>query len=405
MSKYKGFYKKKTSERIEILKQENSLNVNYLNGLEKEIAENMVENYISNFEVPIGIAPQFLINNKLYNIPMATEESSVVAAASNGAKIIRDNGGITAIIKERLMQGEIIFTEFINKDNLLEFLNTKQDAFIEVANKAHPSIVNRGGGVREFRIREVDKFIILDVYMDTQEAMGANMLNTVLENISHYIEIHTEEKALMSILSNLTSRSLVKANCIIDPKTLKFGEEGAKKIALASDLAKVDKYRRATHNKGVMNGIDSVVLASGNDTRAVNAGIYAYHNNTPITTWVYKDNLLYGQIEIPLALGSVGGAISIHPKAKLAQSIMQYENVKELMMIVASVGLAQNFAALNALTTVGIQKGHMSLHAKNIAISAGCPSELLDQVTEALIKGKVINLETAKAIIKELQEN
>lgn len=411
MNQYKGFYKKSRQERIDILHDIEGLDKAYLEPLQNEIMENMIENAITTFELPMGVAPGFLINNKEINIPMATEESSVIAAASNAAKIIKNNGGFTTKIQTRLMRGEIVFANPKDNENIKSLIMMNKEKLITIANEAHPSIVKRGGGVKTFGIREVKNekasFLILDVFMDTQEAMGANMMNTILEALSHHLETLTHEKTLISILSNLTTECIVEATCSIDPSSLRFELETAQNIELASELAKVDVYRCATHNKGIMNGIDAVVIASGNDSRAVNAGVYTFASLSggmqPLATWTLINNKLIGKIILPLAVGSVGGAISIHPKAKLSKSIMKYENVQELMSNIACVGLAQNFAALYALTTEGIQKGHMALHATNIAISAGCPEHLLEEVSEKLRKEALVNIETAKKIIDDLK--
>lgn len=409
MNKFSGFYKKSTNERIDILKDVSSINDAHLESLDLETADHMIENAVSVFEVPLGIAPGFLIDNKTFNIPMATEESSVVAAASNAAKIVSRNGGFKTSIDKRLMRGEVAFEISNNKDFLIETIKNEFKNLKSIADAAHPSIVKRGGGVSHFELRVLNNFVILDVFMDTQEAMGANMMNTVLESIASYLSVLCHQKPLMAILSNLTTESLVHATCSIDITHLRGGSETATKIASASLLASEDVYRCATHNKGIMNGIDAVVLATGNDMRAVNAGIYTYASLSgqikPLVTWSLEDDKLIGNITIPLAIGSVGGAISIHPKAKLTKSILQYDNVKELMSIVASVGLAQNFAALYALTTVGIQKGHMGLHAKNIAITAGATQDILEEVTKRLQQEKTINIETAKQIIEDIKRD
>lgn len=407
MNQFSGFYKKSVAERIQILNQETSFDLNLLENLTTDGADHMIENAISVFEVPLGLAPGFLIDGKTYHVPMATEESSVIAAASNAAKIIRSNDGFVTTIHGTLKRGEIIFNKTEDSIQMIQIIKDKFDILKQIADEAYPSIIKRGGGVSHFELRELKDFIIMDVFMDTQEAMGANMMNTVLESIAHHINESYQVSALMTILSNLTTESLVTAKCTIHPKMLRGGSETMHLIAQSSLLAQQDIYRCATHNKGIMNGIDAVVLASGNDTRAVNAALYTYAslqaNSQPLATWNIKDDLLHGKITLPLALGSVGGIISIHPKAQLFQSITQYQNVKELMSIVASVGLAQNFAALYALTTDGIQKGHMALHAKNIALSAGASPDILEEVTLRLKKEKTLNIEVAKSIIEQLK--
>lgn len=403
--RYKGFYKKDIKTRKALLKEAGRFDDNLNQPLEVSIYDHMIENAIGVFEVPLGVVPELTINDKIFAIPMATEESSVIAALNHGSKIVNMNGGVSSTVKGTLLRGEVIIANPSNIKQLKACLND-EPSLIEVANKAHPSIVNRGGGVVKFEIRTlIDKdtvFVILDVLMDTQEAMGANMMNTVLEKLAQYIETKTGETVLMAILSNLSPESVVKAQVSIDPKTLKFSQDTAKRIALSSQLTQLDRYRCATHNKGVMNGIDAVVLASGNDTRAINANIYSYFPNQPITRWSYQNGLLKGDIEIPLTVGTVGGAVSIHNKAKLFKKISGYEHKEDLMHIIAAVGLTQNFAALYALNTDGIQKGHMSLHAKNILIGLNCPSEHLDKATQLLLKEPHINTETAKSILKDL---
>ncbi len=412
MEKYRGFYKQTIDKRVEILKDDQKLNPEYLKPLTKEDASWMVENAIEVFEVPLGVAPGFLIDGKTVHVPMATEESSVIAAASHGAKVIRENGGFKTRIEKRLMRGEIIFSDPQDAQSIKDFVENHKDRLIELANNTHPSIVKRGGGVRYFETRHLqdqdNEFFIVDVFMDTQEAMGANMLNTVLESLGNHLETKTNNPVLMAILSNLATESIVNARVELSFDTLKFGKTSAQNIEKASNLAKLDVYRCATHNKGIMNGIDAVVLASANDTRAVNAGIYTYSSlngtPTPLATWFIENDKLIGEISIPLAVGSVGGAISVHPKAKLSKSIMQYDSVKDLMKIIASVGLAQNFAALNALTSDGIQKGHMALHAKNIAKTAGATDDNIDEVVKIMLHDNKINTQHAQTILKQLKD-
>lgn len=400
MDKFKGFYKKTTQERQDILSI--NKNLDFISKLNEKTAAHMVENYVTNFEVPMGVAPSFLIDNKFYNVPMVTEESSVIAAASKAAKIIKDNNGFITTIHNTLKQGEIAYYKPSNPSNLKEYIINNKELLFNLANKAYPSIVNRGGGIRDIAIRDTKHFIIIDVYMDTQEAMGANMLNTVLETLAQHISLNTNETHLFAILTNLTTQCLVTSTCTIDS----LPTSTLKNIATASLLAQEDIYRATTHNKGIMNGIEAVTLASGNDTRAVSAAAHAYASITgsyqPLATWKLEDNKLIGSITLPLALGSVGGAIALHPKAQLTQQILNLESAQELMSIIASVGLAQNFAALLALTTDGIQKGHMSLHASNLALSVGTPPELMDQVVKELQESKPMNQQTAKNILDNL---
>lgn len=408
MNQYKGFYKRTIEERRQILGNE----YDFESSLHQDLYNHMIENAITTYDIPMGIAPQFLINGSTYQIPMVTEEPSVIAAASNGGKIVYENGGFQAHVLSRQMRGEIAFANPRNLPKLDAYIKENMTTLFDVANKAHPSIVKRGGGIQEIKTRMLfdpkNTFYIIDVWMDTQEAMGANMMNTVLEALAHHLEITLEENVLMAILTNLNTECLVEATCVINPSTLKHGFESAESIVLASDFAKVDPYRAATHNKGIMNGVDALVIATGNDWRAVNAGVHAYASLSgsyqPLAVWeITEARMLKGTIRFPMGIGSVGGSIGIHPKAKLTKDILQYDNASTLMQIIACVGLAQNLAALNALTSDGIQKGHMALQAKSLALSANTPVELLDAVVSQLQKSQNMNLETAKIILSTLQ--
>ena len=408
MNPFKQFYKKTRTQRIEILKQETGYNNDYDIPLPESTYTNMIENAIGTYEIPLGVAPGFVINNKEYTIPMATEEPSVIAAASNAAKIIGQNGGFKAHVISRIMSGEIAFDNPIDADTMKTYIQTNEQELIKLANKAHPSIVKRGGGTKHIYSEIIKKegytpFFIVRVDVDTQEAMGANMINTILEALAQHLEHQFNQAPLMSILSNLSEKCIVEANVLIDPSTLKESEQIVDKIVAASHLSIVDPYRCATHNKGVMNGISALVLASGNDTRAIESSMYSYAKGKPFTLWSKEDNKLKGTITIPMPIGFVGGSIKLNPKAQLTHQILGTQNAQELMQIIASLGLAQNFAALYALTTDGIQKGHMSLQAKSLAISAGATPEILEAVTKELLKEKHMNLETALRIIKAQQ--
>ena len=405
MDKFKGFYKKTREERIEILNIKNTANDN----LKEDTYIHMIENAIGIYEVPLGVAPGFLINDKEYNIPMATEEPSVIAAASNAAKIIKQNGGFKAHVLNRLMIGQIAFDYPNNIDAMQTYIKDNQEMLFNIAKQAHPSIHKREGGLISIQTKELGDtsstpFFIIYLSIDVKEAMGANIVNTILEAMSKHLAKEFNQEPLMSILSNLADQSLVEAECIIDPKTLKNETEIAKKIKSASDFASLDPYRAATHNKGIMNGISALVLASGNDTRAMEASAHTYANQSPLATWtITKEGFIKGKIITPAAIGSVGGSIQIHPKAKLTQEILKYKNAKELMCIIASLGLAQNFAALYALTTDGIQKGHMALQAKTLAISVGAQNEEIEILAQSLIESKIMNLENAEILLRKLR--
>ncbi len=409
---YDKFYKKTTDERRAVLKADNR----YLKALDyplpQDIYEQMIENAVTTYEIPMGVALNFLINDKDYIIPMVTEEPSVIAAASNAAKIIRENGGFMAQVLERTMIGQIAFKNPENHEAMMTYIDEKERELANVGHNAYPSIVKRGGGVRSIRYEYKEhsddaKFFIIYVSVDTQEAMGANIMNTMLEAMASYLQSKFQDEPLMSILSNLSTECLVEATCIIDPKTLKNSDVIAERILSASQLAEVDPYRATTHNKGIMNGIDAVVIATGNDWRAIEACSHAFASQSgsyqPLVRWsVDNDGMIVGHILMPMPIGAVGGSIGIHPKAQLAKEILKYESASELMEILACVGLAQNFAAIYALTTVGIQKGHMALQARSLAIQAGCPMDHLDQVVKQLTMIKPMNLESAKRIIESL---
>lgn len=425
-AKLKKFYQKPIKERIKALKdaqiisqEQRDLLLNESLDIASETGDNMIENYIGNYSLPLGTALNFVINGKERVIPIAIEEPSVIAAASFAGKIIARSGGFQTETKQRLMIGQVILKEVENIEKAKQVLIKHRQEIINRANQAHPSIVERGGGACEIEVRHIPEnledqtpeFLILHVHIDTKEAMGANMVNTMMESIAPYIESLTHGRALMKILSNYATQALTTARCEIDPSTLSVpglkGQEVAERIAEASMVAWVDPYRAVTNNKGVMNGIDGLIIASGNDWRATAAGIHTYASESgqyrSLTKWRLNSqtNQLEGQITLPLAVGTVGGSISFHPGAKLTHSILENPSAKELAQIIAAVGLGQNFAALRALVTEGIQKGHMALQAKSLAISAGAKGDMIEQVAQALAKEPQMNLAKAKELIKK----
>lgn len=407
------FYKHSPQIRRELLESVGRYNATLDQPLSESIYSNMIENSITTYELPFGVVPGFILNQEEFIIPMVTEEPSVIAAQSNAAKIFNQNGGITARVLSRYMRGEIAIPVIDNAFNIMSYVDSHQEALIELANEAYPSIVSRGGGVRNIGYRYIESdqyhsFVIIDVSVDTQEAMGANMINTILEAIKNKVAEELDVDPLMAILSNLADECLVEAKVILDPKTLKNSDVIATKMVLASDLAHVDSYRATTHNKGIMNGIDALVIATGNDFRAVEAGAHAYASRTgkyqSLTRWeINRDGMLVGSIKLPMAIGTVGGTISVHPKAQLAYQILNINDAKTLMQLIAGVGLAQNFAALYALTTDGIQKGHMRMHARSLMLQAGCPEALIEKGVVQLIQTKPMNLAVAKEIVHKLK--
>ncbi len=401
----KNFYKKTVDERIEALKSIERFDEALNQPTNPIIFDHLIENYVTTYEVGLGVAPDFLIDDVLYHIPMATEEPSVIAGASHAAKIIYRNGGFKIDALNRLMIGQIIFKNVKAPDALIKYLNDRSDVFKEIAIKAHPQIHQLGGGLISFRVEDKGQgFVCLYASVNTLDAMGANTINTILEAISNFVTIDYKAEILMSILSNLAVDAVVKASVKIDPKHLKNSEVVHKDIAQASTYAHIDPFRAATHNKGIMNGITALMLATGNDTRSIEAGAHAYAavsgHYKPLTKWYVKDDFLIGEIEMPLMLGTVGGSMGILPKVKLSRKILGITKAEELMKVAACLGLAQNFAALYALTTDGINKGHMRLHARNVALEAGATPHNLNDVVNHLVNSKEITVDNAKTYLK-----
>lgn len=419
MSHFSGFYKKTRQERIDCLHEQRSLSDQSLEiltedtNLPEQIAGQMAENHLGTFALPFSVLPEILIDDQTYTIPMVTEEPSVVAAASLGAKMIARSGGFHTQIHNRLMIGQVAL--YAIEDHILakEEILAKENAILEKANQAHPSIVKRGGGARKLTVESKDEFLIVYLQVDAQEAMGANILNTMLEAIKEDLEQISQGQALMGILSNYATESLVTATCRIQISSLAtssaIARETAEKMALASKLAQVDPYRAATHNKGIFNGMDAVVIATGNDWRAVEAGAHAYASRDGqyrgLSTWVLEGDCLVGSITLPLPIASVGGSIGLNPKVGVAFDILRQPKARQLASIIASVGLCQNFAALRALVTAGIQAGHMKLQAKSLALLAGAEEHEVQPLTSMLHQEKHRNLETAQRLLAKLRAN
>ncbi|RRD38935.1 hydroxymethylglutaryl-CoA reductase, degradative [Leptotrichia sp. OH3620_COT-345] len=419
-----GFHNKSRSERIKILKENSFLNdefsENLLNNvtLPCDIAEKISENNIGTLALPLGIAPNFLINGEKYTVPMVIEEPSVIAACSYAAKMISSSGGFYAEILNRKMTGQVILYNIENIEKAFENVLNYKEIILNTANEAYPSIVKRGGGAEDIRaeIFYDDNTSFLSVYLtvDVKEAMGANIINSMLEGIKSLLEKITGGICLMTILSNYADKSLVTSSCEIDIKFLSndinVAVNIAKKIELASKFAKIDIYRAATHNKGIFNGIDAVVIAVGNDWRAIEAGGHAYAASSGkykgLTTWTFdeKNLKLKGMLTLPMPIASVGGSIGLNPSVKAAFNILKNPDAKTLACIIVSVGLAQNLAALKALVTKGIQKGHMKLQAKSLALSVGAIGSEVEILAQKLTEAKHINLENAKKLLKEIRK-
>jgi len=411
-----GFYKLPVDQRRAFVKEFANLTNEeaelFSSCLDIQTADRMIENVLGTFELPLGVAVNFLINGKDYLIPMATEESSVVAAASNAAKIARAKGGFCTSSSAPLMIGQL---QLLHVDDVVtaaeEILNHK-DKLLALANAQDKILVNLGGGARDLEVRILDSplgnMIVVHLVVDVRDAMGANAVNTMCEALAPMLEEITHGYVRLKILSNLADKRLVKATAVFDKE--KMGGEHVVDAFLESyTLAAIDPYRAATHNKGIMNGIDAVIIATGNDSRAIEAGAHAYAARdgqyTSLTTYS-KDTQgnLVGEIELPMAVGIVGGAANMHPKAKLCRKILGITSAKDLAEVAASIGLAQNFAALFALSTVGIQKGHMSLHAKNIAVMAGAQGDEIDKLAEKLVREGKVRLDRAKELLETLRK-
>ena len=384
--------------------------------ISEEIANSLIENVIGQGTLPVGLLPEINVDGKSYVVPMMVEEPSVVAAASYGAKLVNQTGGFKVIASERLMIGQIVFDSVTNTAVLEEQLQQLEVQMKRIADEVYPSIIERGGGFRKI---EIDTFpneglVSLKIYVDTKDAMGANMLNTILEGITAYLKNELEHvDILMSILSNHATASVVKVQGEISVDALsKGGRDGkdvAKRMERASVLAQVDIHRAATHNKGVMNGIHAVVLATGNDTRGAEATAHAYASKDGqyrgLATWHYNEEkqVLVGTIEVPMTLATVGGGTKVLPIAKASLELMNVDSAQELGHVVAAVGLAQNFAACRALVSEGIQHGHMSLQYKSLAIVVGAQGEEIAQVAERLKTQDRANTAVAQQLLEELR--
>lgn len=420
MARLPGFAKLSPTERIEALLKEGLLTwdeaqiLKEQKGLPLSIADQLTENVLSTFDLPFSLAPYFLINGRDYVLPMVTEEPSVVAAASFAAKLIQRSGGFTTQVHQRQMIGEIALTDVEDVEVASKRILEDKETLLQLANEAYPSIVKRGGGARDLWVENKGDFLIVYLAVDPKEAMGANMLNTMLEALTDRIQKLSGGQALMAILSNLATRSLVSARCAIDFKALSRNPEEAIELAhrmeQASQLAQVDPYRAATHNKGIFNGIDALVLATGNDWRAIEAGAHAYAAQSGsykgLSHWTSqpKEKKLYGEITLPMPVATKGGSIGLNPTVQVSHRLLGEPSAIELAGIIASLGLAQNFAALKALVTTGIQAGHMKLQARSLALLAGAKEEEVPRLVTQLLENKPFNLEKAQTLLQELRK-
>ena len=414
-TKISGFYKKSPEERLVIIAKQLNLSkeeqeiIRGQDGFSVDVADHMVENVIGSFPIPLGIAVNFKVNEKEVFVPMATEEPSVIAAASNAAK--QSAKGFFTSYTGSIMRGQIQLTNVLDPYGALARIYENKEVILEKCNAEDPTLVSLGGGAKDLDVHVIEgateKMVVTHLLVDTKDAMGANAVNTMAEAVAPFIEKITGGNAVLRILSNLADQRIVRARGVFENPFL--GDKDAEeKFIRAYELAEVDPYRAATHNKGIMNGITAVVLATGNDTRAVEAGAHAYAAITgryrSLTHWeVGAHDSMIGSIELPMPVGLIGGATTSHPVAKVAMKILGVETAEELAGIIASVGLAQNFAGLKALAGKGIQEGHMKLHARNIARMVGAKDDDLDKVVKLAAKQGKISYDTIKQIVLSLE--
>lgn len=421
-SNISGFYKMPVKERREVLKKLLGLTDADLEGLgpldapQLSIADRMVENVVGTFDMPVGIATNFRIDGRDYLIPMAIEEPSVVAAASNSAKAAREAGGFVTETTDPVMIGQIQVVKVPDIKAALNKLTKNKAKLIAMANEVDPILVKNRGGARGLEMRilptRMGDMLIIHLLVDCRDAMGANSINTMCETLAPQVEALTGGQVLLRILSNLAKFRLARAMATFPTGSMATdvftGEQVAERILLAQVFAEADPFRCATHNKGIMNGIEAVVRATGNDTRAVDAGAHAYAaldgSYQPLTEYhLDKKGDLVGSIELPLPVGLVGGATAVHPCAKACVKMLGVRTASELAAVIAAVGLAQNFGALRAMVTSGIQKGHMRLHARNLAITAGAAPDMVDEVVRRLTEGGKVRMDIAVKIIEEIR--
>lgn len=416
----KKFYKMTLAERHEYLLQNSNLKAEDLetwlpsSGLSFETADHMIENAVGLFSLPLGIAQNFIVNGKPVLVPMVVEEPSVVAAVSYMAKLAQP-GGFKAWMHSQEMIGQVQLLDLADLNAARSLIESHEPELLEQVRALNPGLTRHGGGVRELEVRRIEQspigsFLVVHLILDAADAMGANMVNTAVESLAPLLAALTGARAHLRILSNLSDRRLATAEVSLSLEKLAFegfgGEQVRDGVIEAWAFAEADPYRAATHNKGIMNGVDAVLLATGNDWRAVEAGAHAYaargDHYSSLSTWTAgEDGSLKGSLTLPLAIGIVGGATRVHPAAKTNLKLMGVEHASDLGEIIASVGLAQNLAALRALATEGIQKGHMTLHARQVALAAGAADEQVEALARELTAVGKITLSEATRILNQ----
>ena len=415
-SRISGFYRLAPSERLAAAAEQASIGKEEIDqverGLSLEQADKMVENVVGMVQVPLGVATNFVIDGLEVLIPMATEEPSVIAAASNGARMAREGGGFVTTSTGPVMRAQIQATGIVDPYSARQAILHHKDELMKMANDKDPMLVRFGGGVKDIEVQVIDSrlgpMVVTHLIVDCRDAMGANAVNTMAEALAPRIEQITGGRVYLRIISNLADLRLARARAVFKAEEI-GGHEVVDGILLAAELAQVDPYRAATHNKGIMNGVTAVVLATGNDTRAVEAGAHSYAamrgQYRSLTRYEKnRDGDLVGSIEMPVAVGLVGGATRVHPVAKTAVKILGVKSADDLSRIIAAVGLCQNFAALRALASEGIQRGHMSLHAKNVAVQAGAKCDMIEIVAARMAAERRISVDRAVELMAELND-
>ncbi|MCJ7549035.1 MAG: hydroxymethylglutaryl-CoA reductase, degradative [Anaerolineae bacterium] len=419
-SRLTGFYKLPLETRLDLIQQQIPLSDEEARvlgegmSLSLEQADHMTENTVGLYALPLGIATNFKINGKDVLVPMVIEEPSVIAGASLAAKLVRAGGGFEAETDDPVMIGQIQLVGLSDAAAARDQVLAHKDKLMQLANDVDPVLVRLGGGARDIRARVLETpkgpMLIVHLHFDVRDAMGANAVNTACERLAPVLASITAGQAYLRILTNLADQRLARARAVIPEEALAFdnfsGEQVAEGIELAWAFAAADPYRATTHNKGIMNGIDAVTLATGNDWRAIEAGAHAYAARegryTTLSTW-RRDGQgnLVGTLELPLALGTIGGATRVHPTARVALKLLNVSSARELSEVVVSVGLAQNLAAIRALATEGIQKGHMSLHARQVAMAAGAQGQDIDRIAQAMNDHQKIRIDYAESLLTE----
>ncbi len=420
-SRIPGFYRLRLDGRHDELKSRFGLSDEELavlsNGgsLDWGRADKMVENCVGVFGLPVGLGLNFQINGRDFAVPMVVEEPSVVAAVSNMAKVVREAGGFRAEADRGIMIAQVQVVGSPDPEAAVQALETAEAQIVALANSMSPNMAARGGGAHEIEVRsfaEPHPMIVLHLLVDCVDAMGANAVNSMAEGVAPLVEELTGGRVYLRILSNLADRRRARASCQVPEKLLARGQfdgsEVAEGIVQAYRFAAIDPSRAATHNKGVMNGIDAVAIATGNDWRSIEAGAHAYAARdgryTSLTRWWREGGCLHGHIELPMAIGVVGGSTRVHPTVGVLRRILGVDTARELAMVMAAVGLSQNFGALRALATEGIQRGHMTLHARQAALAAGVDDHLVELVAERMVKDGAIKAENARVILEDLKD-